>query len=900
MPCASGVGDIIFSELYPFRDLKRSLAPTKPPLCSVALIGIALRGGGALMRIGLVAAAICLSVVGLAAADDVKAAIRKDTSIPAGGLGPALQTLAKEYNFQVLYRTEVVGSLRTEGAVGQFTSEEALKQLLRGTGLTYRYLDDKTITIMPLSGGGAGVSASPSDNPAATRNETQNEGKTAASGPFLLAQASSTQTASSASVEPQRKAEMSEVPLQEVIVTAQKREERLLEVPQSVTVVSAEDLARNGDVQFRDFANSVPGLTYSTAGAGFTQISLRGVTAGLDVGPTVRVYVDEVPYGSSGNSAFTRGERLALDVGLFDLDRIEVLEGPQGTLYGASSMGGVLKYVTRQPDLDRFGVVAQTGASETQDGGVSYNGAATVNAPIVAATAALRMTGFYSRDGGYIDNLALNESDVSRSSVYGGRLDFLIKPTDSLTVRLSGYLQNVSRDGMGTVDDSAAGVPLYGALDQRRLFPEPFEQAFRLVSGTIAYNFGPATLTSVSSYQSVHSQVNYDISPALASLPPAYGGPFSLVGEPEDVSTDKFTQELRLASASGGVLEWLVGAFYTHEDSNRVASLVLRDLSGTPVANDLFNSLTPSTYAEYAGFGDLTWHITSKIDVTGGLRYADDRQSAAQNGNGLFVAPFATTHSSENELTYLGDARYHFSDQAIAYVRYATGYRPGGPNFVEINPSTGAPSGPATFSPDRLVSYEIGFKSETQDQRYALNVAAYFIDWKNMQVFDITSPFGGLTNAPAARLPGAELGFAAHPLDGLTLTGAFTYENAYLTAPSADLGASQGAHLPDVPHFTGTLAADYAFAQTGLKPTVGGAVHYMTQRSPGFGEPFELPAYATLDLHGALTFGPVQTQLYLRNVFNKYAELSAYFFSGEPQTTILQPRTVGLNLTARF
>ena len=177
-----------------------------------------------------------------------------------------------------------------------------------------------------------------------------------------------------------------------------------------------------------------------------------------------------------------------------------MLRGPQGTLYGASTMGGLIKYVSQKPNTDRFAVDVQTGISGTKDGEVGYNGSAVLNAPIVAGRAALRASAFYSRDAGYINNVGLGDDDVNRADIYGGRLDLLLTPTDALTIRLGGFLQNISREGQATADYAFAGSPLSDSLQQHRLFNESFDQQFRLVSGTIDYDFGPATLTSVSSY----------------------------------------------------------------------------------------------------------------------------------------------------------------------------------------------------------------------------------------------------------------------------------------------------------------------------------------------------------------------------------------------------------------
>jgi iron complex outermembrane recepter protein len=269
--------------------------------------------------------------------------------------------------------------------------------------------------------------------------------------------------------------------LEEIVVTAQKFEEKLSETPLSVTALSAQNLAALGATQFRDFANTVPGLAFTTSGVGSTQVNLRGITTGGNVSATVGIYVDEVPYGSS--TPFASGAQLALDVGLFDVSRVEILRGPQGTLYGASTMGGLLKYVTITPDTSAFSALTRAGFASTASGGVSYDAAAALNAPLAADKAAIRVSGFYSHGGGYIDNAANGDDDVNESNVYGGRADLLLTPTEQLSVRLSAFAQDIERDAPATADfDRLAGRPLDDDLDQRRLRPEPFEQQFRLAA----------------------------------------------------------------------------------------------------------------------------------------------------------------------------------------------------------------------------------------------------------------------------------------------------------------------------------------------------------------------------------------------------------------------------------
>lgn len=694
----------------------------------------------------------------------------------------------------------------------------------------------------------------------------------------------------------------------EIVVTAQKRAERLIDTPQSVTAVSTADLQKLGATQLVDFVNTVPGLQFATQGAGKSTVSLRGITTGNDVSQTVGIYVDEVPYGSS--SAFVKGALLALDVGLFDLDRIEVLRGPQGTLYGASSMGGIFKYVTRAPSFAGFGGSAQAGISSTHAGGTSYNGAVSLNIPVVSDKIAVRAGGFYSRDGGYIDNVATGQKDVDRGKIYGGRVDGLLKPVDDLSIRITGFAQDIRRDGSRYSDYSFSGIPLNGPLAQSHPLNEPFKSNFRLVSATVNYDFGLATLVSSTSYQTSRNTFTQDLTGAYLAFLPLLGiTGGQAVGYTEVDLTRKFTQELRLAAPSKSKLEWLLGAFYTREksSSDQATSIYGAGLAVFPFK--LSATTGPSTYEEYAFFGDLTWHLTDRFDVTGGVRYAHNSQLTEQTGSGLLDAPQPRRTSGEGVVTYLANARYHLSDLATAYVRFATGYRPGGPNPL----ARGIVSGQLLFAPsfksDTLKSYEAGVKAETTDRKLSVNASVYHISWDNIQVVAAIEGRTGLVNSAGAHIDGAELALAARPSRGVTFTGAFAYNHSALTQADVNLGAAKGERLPNAPRYSATVNADYVYVNSKLRPSVGATLRYISDRTVSFnsnvGTPqYRLPDYAQVDLRAGVTVGPVDAQIFVRNLFDTRGQLSGltYLSSlGAPaQVTVMQPRTIGASLTTKF
>ncbi len=815
-------------------------------------------------------------------------------------LSAALRIFATQAHLQILHRDEDVSlySLIAPGIAGMYSTEEALGRLLNGSGIGYEFVNDRTVRLVaPREGGTASTETAASE-------ATARRAESPASAPN---QSTQTRLAAADTERVERDPNSPEGSLQEVLVTATKRAERLIDAPQSITVLGSEELEKLGATQMRDYADTVPGLSLNTAGAGYNQIVMRGVTTGVDPSPTVAVYVDEVPYGAS--TGFARGGQLAYDAALFDIERIEVLRGPQGTLYGASTMGGLLKYVTEEPSTTSSGGTARGGASSTERGGINYDGGGSYNVPLVDDKAALRMSAFYTHDDGYIDNVALNRKNVDGADIYGGRADLLFTPVEALSVRVTGFAQNIARDGYPLADYTQAGVPVDGDLDQRRLFDEAFDQHFRLGSATVTYNFGSAALTSISSYQTSNVHILEDYPVLLNSLRPLG---FSAVALQIDTDTNKFTQEVRLASTGQQTLEWLVGAFYTRESSSDLSQLQLRNTAGVSVPNTVVTLLTPSRYQESAAFGDLTWHFTTKFDLTGGVRYAKNRQRWQQDGSGLLGLSAPLSHSDEGVTTYLANARYHFTPDSTGYARYATGYRPGGPNPGLKDPVTGV-TNTTPFDSDRLKSYEAGYKVQTPGHRFDADVSVYYIDWSNIQAIVNRSGFGVTVNAPGgATIKGAELKLGTKPIEALTLALSGVYQNARLNEATPILLAKKGERLPGVPRYSGSFTADYGLSSFNVHPTVGMTVRYVGDRWTTFGVPpntprpqFHLPSYTVADLRGGMTFGQTVLQLTVHNLFDKRAQLTTPTISVFPRTgpigiSTLQPRTYGVEVFTKF
>lgn len=692
--------------------------------------------------------------------------------------------------------------------------------------------------------------------------------------------------------------------LQEIVISAEYRKERLVTTPVAVTVLSSSYLRNIGATQFRDWANTVPGLSFTSSGAGYTTIYLRGLTAS-DISPTVAVYVNDVPYGSY--SPFALGYTLQLDLATVDLARIDVLKGPQGTLYGVSTMGGLIKYVTNPPDANDLGAIARATISGTHYGGVNYDSSLTLNVPIAGGKAAVRGTAFYNREGGYIDDPTLGQTDVNRSHTGGGRLDLLATPTDQLVIRISALAQDIHRSGNDIIDYTAAGTPIesttpgYGPYNQNRAISEPFDQQFRLYSATLGYDGPGFNLTSITSYQTIRSQFQIDESHTFLRLFKKLGFNYSAVGFGYHAPTNKFTQEMRLASRHTRYVDWLVGAYYSRESSRETVSTITFDPSGASVSNSIYSTNDPSLYKEYAGYGDITLHVTPKFDMTGGIRYAHYSLAYDTSADsGLFALPEPPRSSAGNVTTYLGNARYHFTPNSISYFRYATGYRPGGPNFILVDPTTGKPEGPQTFQSDSLRSYELGYKVETPRRKFGIDADVYYITWSNIQTsVTLANSEPAIENAPGGAVSeGLELTADAHPFPSLVVIASLAATHAYLRQTDVDLGATAGEELPNAPRFSATLGGDYTFHTFGMRPSAGMTVRYVDARSTEFGGTWVLPAYTIVDLRAGLDVGPAVLQLFAHNIFDARGQIS----EGGPgiRVTLVEPRTIGMSATVYF
>jgi len=696
--------------------------------------------------------------------------------------------------------------------------------------------------------------------------------------------------------------------VQEVIVTANKREENLRDVPQSVTAISGDSLDLMRATSFEDYVTRVPGMALISAQPGASRLVLRGINAG-GVSATIGTYVDETPYGSV--TGLSNGAVLAPDLDTFDMQRVEVLRGPQGTLYGASSLGGLLKFVTNAPDPGGLAGKIEVDGEDTKSGSTGGSIKGVFNAPL-GAQAAVRLSGYYSDEPGFINDPIRHATNVNSAKYKGLRLGFLVRPTDDFTIRASAVGQDISSKGTSTEDvDRTTLQPLYGDLTQSRTFAQPNKVTYRIYNLTADYDFGFASLVSATSYATLHQDSNGD---ATAQFGPTLTAIFKQplgAGLLQALQQKKFTQEVRLASPSQ-TFEWLVGGFYTHEDNDLHQTLNGINLQNPPQVATGFGGLQtvtlPSDYKEYAAFANVDYHFSDQFDVAVGGRYSHNKQDESQTSGGPLSGAGSTVggSSSENVFTFAVAPKYKLSDNATLYARIAKGYRPGGPNAI----SPLAPAAvPRTFKSDSIVNYEAGIKADALEQRLSFDLTAFFIKWSDIQLLANVNNFGVNTNGGSAESKGVEGSVTFVPTAGLTLSANAAYTQANLTEDTpALLGGKDGQRLPYSPLFGGSLNADYTHPLADDTSLFAGAsVRFTGRRRSDFNATFgqmSVPSYTTIDLRAGVDWGNYRVMAYVKNLGDERGILSLAGVGSTPngarQAGLIRPRTIGLSLSASY
>lgn len=689
-----------------------------------------------------------------------------------------------------------------------------------------------------------------------------------------------------------------------VVVTASRRREPSRDVPMQVTAVPAEQLQKSGARSLQDYVADLPGVDVKSAGgAGLGSITIRGVSTGNQTIATVGTYIDDVAVGST--NAYANGASSALDMSLLDLKHIELLRGPQGTLYGAGAMGGVLKYVTNEPDTYEWSGQASLGFSSTKGGRISHVESAIVNVPLSKDVAGLRVAAFTDRSGGWIDAIGLAAaSNVNGGRTNGARFSLLVEPDSGWKIRLTNTYQDLKRDGTETVEyDATTGRPLNGRGVRNLTRREPYALRLNVAAIDVEYDFKWARLNAITSRQNSRYDTLTDFTQAYGPLLRDAGLDVESVAFRNVVTVKKTTQEFRLTSKAGQQFDWLLGAFWNQEIATNDNLLDSTGPGGTP-GPDIVSGKLPSTFREAAVYGDITWNQSKDVSVTAGIRVARNKQRFAQVGTSLFTGDRDTASSSaETSKTYLLTGKYSLTPTSNVYVRAASGYRPGGPNL------TLQASDPSSFGHDSLWSYEAGYKADLFDRTLSVEGSIFKIKWSDLQQNFSRNGLNVIVNSGKAEVNGAELSMKWQTTRELMLAGNLALLDARLTEPAAGLGVSDS-RLPNSARVSASLAGRYTFDLASHPAYVGLSERFIGARNAGFEGSdtlpnYRLPSYAVTDLQAGIDFGKnIQLAFFVRNVTNKAGQASAdtglLSLGGPLMVSEERPRTVGLTITASY
>lgn len=674
-------------------------------------------------------------------------------------------------------------------------------------------------------------------------------------------------------------------PLETIIVTATKRPELLTDVPIAISALSGDRLVQMGADRFEDYARTIPSLSFVDNGPSKGKVVLRGVTTsvGPDANDTTGIYFDEVPVGSSGRTP---------DLRLFDIERIEVLRGPQGTLYGSGSMGGTLRVIPNRADATAFSGSAETTVSSTHEGGDNWGGSGVLNMPIVADKLALRVVGYYRDYDGFVDNPTLGLDNVNDEKSKGGRMSLRWTPSEHTAVALN-VLRQESEYGARN-----HYTPAFGDLVQRQQSLEPLNDTFTFYNLTANTVLGSIRVDSSTSYFEREVFEIRDYSAALG-LPDGLLYDFYF--------DERFAQELRLSSDGDGRLHWIVGGFYEDRKAGTPQRATVEFTPG--VVTVLLDGSVAYTKNEQAAlFGEISYDLTSSLTATAGLRYFDvnQKQHVELQGN-TFLYPNPVTldgGSSGDGVNPKFVLSYRPQEGRLVYASAAKGFRQGGPTGLGTPPG----SVPTQYDSDSLWNYELGSKLEMLGGRLAINTALFYIDWSDIQT-TVVSPSNIFytTNAGSASIKGIELELALRATDQLDLLFSGSLLDPQLEeSQSPPNDGLDGQRIPGVPRESFSASARYSFPlSAALQAFASAGYQYVGNTTNGFRLAFG--SAATTDLQPSYGLGNVrlgvQTDKYEIALFadNVTDERAVLFYNRSFRDIRVQtnrPRTIGV--TARF
>ncbi len=723
------------------------------------------------------------------------------------------------------------------------------------------------------------------------------------------------------------------VALEEIVVTATKRGDQVLQdISVAVQAYTGEDIADYVATEFIELAPFISSLQLQDLGPGDKEYIIRGVNSTATA--TVGVYFDEAII--TARTKQDGGGRQA-DIELHDLARVEVLKGPQGTLFGASSLSGTIRYIPNAPDPTGLDANIGTWFSSTEDGDFNWHADGMVNIPVVANVFALRAVGWVTREDGWIDNTLLGNEDINDNELEGGRLAGSWFVNEGLTLSAFGLIQNrqvgggsrqmpilqdTFADNFATFSTELAALGFVQTPAAKRTTQSftvtDWDEDLTLAGLKIDYDTDWGSFLLATSRFEREIDFNFDSTPILLF----FGVPVpAITAQPQ--KRELWSTELRFASNLEGPVQFVAGGFISREDKDFATHVIATGSDGRPLApfepgdpNTIFGRAKTDALDQEALFGEVEWTINDSWSALLGARWyqfdIESRNSETQPFGGTPSLVPVQFNLDDDEVTFKGNLTYRLNDDQLVYATINEGFRPGGTNDIAFL-APGDPIPPAGFGPDSLTNYEVGWKTAWSDNRVTVNGAVFFIDWQDIQVstFEPGTPFNVVRNEGEAEVTGIELEINARPVDGLDLYLGGSWQNAEFTSdiPGSSPGtpfAVAGQDIPNVPDFQVGATGQYtwpAFQQIDALVRLEYSYRSDTLIAPN--DPIlnvDLDSFSLVNLKFGLQTDRWLAAIFVKNLFDEdAAAFDAINSTQDPRAIVTaRPRTIGLQLRYNF
>lgn len=710
-------------------------------------------------------------------------------------------------------------------------------------------------------------------------------------------------------------AQDNEIAIEEVIVTATRRSTSLADTPYSISAISEKSLDRQGADDFSDFVGSIPGLNLRDQGPGQSRPVIRGLQGSGE--GQVAVYYNDAPIGGNPGTQNDAG-RFSAELKPIDIERIEVLRGPQGTLYGGGSMGGTMRIITNKPQLDTIEGKVSAEISDYADGGMGYQLSGVINLPIIEDKLAIRAVAYYRKMDGFIDNVALGLDNTNDVETKGGRFSVLWQPSDTLKVTAIAYYQeqdlasgfhiDPNLDGYKT---TLAGLDRY--QDKTQLYNVIIEKSFDFADASYSYS-------------------HFNRKNTYRYFADVFVPSGILLVQPMPTKSD--THEFRLTSNNDGRLQWTTGLFYQNRSAFVESQVFVVGSDGLESGDFFFRRDVDMGLKQYAVFGEVSYELTDKLTATVGARWFDIKNFATGRSLVSFggtpvptdqIVP-NTTEGGEKSTVFKGHLAYQVTEDFLTYFQFSQGFRAGGANqnvgtIAEI---------PNSFNSDSVDNYELGMRYSFAEGKADLNVALYRIIWSDIQTLqsDTTGLFRFIGNGGNGKIDGIEIDLHTRPTQNWDINIGFNYVDAKLStdAPLNNIGGfSQtgltGDRIPSSPNLTFNTSMEYSWQlNDDIRAYIFGSVQYTGESFSDFNEflidvSTNTPSstqnigynaqgdYMIADLRIGIEGDDWSASLFVDNVLNKRAITNVLEDNLRPDpgfNFVEKPRSIGLSFTKDF